>query len=112
MDESFQSVKYNTSAFGIGPVFMIRCELIRYKLFYLSIDALGGVILYHTDFPLGGDKYNFMWKIGPSIGFDIADKYTINVAFRGMHVSNGQGVADKNPSYEALGFSIDLIFHL
>lgn len=102
-------VKYNERVFGAGPVFLLRLEPvhIRKKLF-ISADFSGGFIFYSQHFPTGGDFYNFMWRWGISANYWINDKYAIGATYKFMHVSNGQGIGQQNPSYEGRGVEISL----
>ncbi len=102
-DDTFQEVEYDNAAFGAGPVFMLRFEPLVYRGFSLGADASGGIIFYTSDFPAGGDFYNFMWRIGPTAAWRFNNKYSINAGFRWMHVSNGQGIGRHNPYYPARG---------
>ena len=107
LNDNFQEVKYDNAAFGIGPVFMVRFEPLVYRGFSLGVDASGGIIFYTEDFPAGGDFYNFMWRIGPTVAWRINNKHAINAGYRWMHVSNGQGLGQHNPSYAAQGISVN-----
>lgn len=105
-NEFFQDVRYDNSAYGIGPNFLMRWAPIRLKRLSLSLDTSGGIIIYSEDFPAGGDFYNFMWRIGPSLLYQITSSSTLVLGYKWMHVSNGQGMTDKNPSYEGRGLSL------
>jgi lipid A 3-O-deacylase len=102
-NESFKEVTYRNNAFGIGPAFLLRWEPGIYKGFSISPDVSGGLIFYSNRFPHGGDIYNFMWRMGGAIHYHINNKFAVNIYARWMHVSNGQGLGDFNPSYEAWG---------
>jgi len=107
LNDSSQEVNYDNAAFGIGPVFTLRFEPLVYRGFSLGADASGGIIFYTTDFPAGGDFYNFMWRIGPTATWRINNEYSVNAGYRWMHVSNGQGLGSHNPYYPAQGISIN-----
>lgn len=68
------------------------------------------MIVYDQDFPAGGDRYNFMWRLGPSLSYRVADSYVVGVSYRWMHVSNGRGVTPEDPSYEAEGLSLQVSY--
>jgi hypothetical protein len=102
-DSNFQDVVYPNNAFGAGPVFLLRVEPVITKELSVSFDASGGFILYTSHFPAGGDIYNFMWRMGPSLIYSLSEQYSLSAGARWMHVSNGQGLNYHNPSYEAVG---------
>lgn len=108
-DDNLHDVKYDTAAAGIGPGFMIKVDFLRFERFYFSGDFLFGVIFYNTNFPPGGDIYNFFRKYGVSIGFIIDEKYSFNIGIRNSHVSNGKGLGPQNPSYDGVGISAEII---
>lgn len=111
VNEFHKEEKYETSATGIGPVILLRVQPLTVGKFSLSIDALGGIILYNKSFPPGGDIYNFMFRLGGTTAFDVGDNYWFNIGLRRMHISNGQGVGSFNPFYEGVGLSLNLSRH-
>jgi lipid A 3-O-deacylase len=102
----------NSSAFGIGPVYMLRYKLKQWNQSTFSLDMSGGLIIYSEDFPAGGDFYNFMWRIGPKYTCHIGDNCLLNIEYKIMHVSNGQWSGSvetsHNPAYNASGFSLSI----
>lgn len=107
--DNFTEVTTSNAAFGIGPVFLVRFEPIVIKGFSAGFDGGGGFILYTGRFPHGGDIYNFMWRGGFSAAYRINRKNAIRADFKWMHVSNGQGLNAKNPSYEGKGISLEYV---
>ncbi len=108
-DSTEKAIDYKTSAFGIGPVFQIDPTIIKIQRFKLNIEASGGVILYNRHFPYGGDIYNFMFRVGPSLIYKLNNNSSLKIGYRWMHVSNGQGMGNHNPFYEAQGINISFV---
>jgi|GEM_PF-872308 len=108
-DSTVKVVDYKTSAFGIGPIFQIDPTIVKIKRFKLNVEASGGVILYNRHFPYGGDIYNFMFRTGPSVIYKLNNNNSIKIGYRWMHVSNGQGMGNHNPFYEAQGINVSFI---
>lgn len=108
VNEFLKEAQYETSAIGIGPIILFRLQPLTISNFSFSIDATGGIILYNKLFPPRGDIYNFMFRLGGTIGFYIGDNFRINLGLRRMHISNGQGVGSFNPFYEGEGLSLNL----
>lgn len=107
-DDNWQEIVSDTQAVGLGPVFRVKYEPIVYRGFSPGIGLWGGLILYSDHFPPGGDVYNFMWRSGISLNYRSGNgRSFFSLSWKWMHVSNGQGITDRNPSYEAegLGFS-------
>jgi len=111
VNEFRKEEKFKTSAMGIGPVILLRVQPLTFGKFTFSVDGIGGIILYNKSFPPGGGIYNFMFRLGGTIGFEVGDNYKINVGLRRMHISNGQGVGAFNPFYEGVGLSLNLTKH-
>ncbi|MBP2651615.1 MAG: Lipid 3-O-deacylase-related protein [Firmicutes bacterium] len=103
----------DSSAVGIGPVYMIRYEPFQSGRMAFSLDMSGGLLLYDKKFPAGGRNYNFMWRIGPQLIYKIGENYSVNIGYKLMHVSNGGTIFGKghNPSYDAKGFSLGILTH-
>lgn len=105
-DPYHRRTEYANSAFGIGPMVHSRWSPVTLDDLTLSVDASGGIIFHNKAFPAGGDYYNFICRIGPSISYPLKDKQALIFGFGIMHVSNGQGVNRDNPTYNAAGFSL------
>jgi lipid A 3-O-deacylase len=109
----WENSERDTSACGVGPVFLIRRQLWRRERLTLWFDSSVGLIFYSEDFPAGGDFYNFMWRIGPKLMFKITDRSWLSIGYKLMHVSNGQlfhhDFSSHNPAYNAAGVSLSLI---
>lgn len=103
---TLREVKYENEAVGIGPAIRLDLRLWQSYNFSFHLEGSGSVILYNKDFPAGGDRYNFMWRGGPALKYDIRDKHNIGLGYLWMHVSNGQGLGSDNPSYDAQGLSL------
>jgi lipid A 3-O-deacylase len=101
----------DSSAFGIGPVYLVRKQWWRKEKWRLITDFSGGFILYSDNFPAGGTNYNFMWRLGPRIIYNIDNQTSWNFGYTLMHVSNGQIVyrdPSPNPGYNAGGFTLSM----
>lgn len=99
---TLREVNYENRAFGIGPGVMADLSLISMGNLSLYVDASGSLVFYNRDFPAGGKRYNFMWRGGPAVQLG----RHVGIAYRWMHVSNGQGLGPQNPSYDAQGVSL------
>lgn len=95
----------DSSAVGIGPVYMIRNERDLSGKLSAAFDMSGGFIVYDKIFPAGGRYYNFMWRAGPQFIYKFNENSSVNVGYMLMHVSNG-GLNGHNPSYNSHGVSV------
>ncbi len=113
LDDNLNDVEFENSASGIGPIFCLKYELLRFQNWSVAPDFLGGVLLYSEKFPAGGDIYNFMWRLGGMLTYKVPESSTsLGISYRWMHVSNGQGLTPKNPSYEGAGVGFSFIKYL
>ena len=103
---TLRQVTYESSATGIGPDILAKVGLFRLKRLSGTLDVGGAFLVYDRDFPAGGTRYNFMWRIGPSFSYTVGKSSAIGVHYRWLHVSNGKAI--NNPSYDAEGFGIQL----
>ncbi|MCE5287157.1 MAG: acyloxyacyl hydrolase [Pelosinus sp.] len=97
----------DSSAVGVGPVYMVRNEKYHSGKLTAAVDMSGGLILYDKKFPAGGQYYNFMWRIGPQLIYKASENSSVNIGFMLMHVSNG--LRTHNPSYNAQGVSFGFV---
>jgi len=100
---TLHEVNYDNRAAGIGPSLLADLRLIGRGGLTCHLEGSGGVLLYSKKFPAGGDQYNFMWRGGPVVKYDMGNNRTIGIGYQWMHVSNGQGLGDQNPTYNAEG---------
>jgi hypothetical protein len=97
----------DSSAVGVGPIYMIRYEKKLSGKLYEALDMSGGFIVYDKTFPAEGRYYNFMWRIGPRFIYKISENSSVNLGYMLMHVSNG--FKNHNPGYDAQGFSVGFV---
>lgn len=97
----------DSSAVGVGPVYMIRYERGHSGKLTTAFDVSGGFIVYDKTFPAGGKWYNFMWRVGPQFIYKINENSSVNVGYMLMHVSNG--LRTHNPSYNAHGVTLGFV---
>ncbi|MBP2637001.1 MAG: Lipid 3-O-deacylase-related protein [Firmicutes bacterium] len=102
-----QTQSQDSSAVGIGPIYMFRTEKHYPGKLSAAFDISGGVILYDKPFPAGGRYYDFMWRLGPKFIYKINETSSINVGYMLMHVSNG--FKTHNPGYDAHGLSLGFV---
>ena len=107
-DGTFREVTFENTALGIGPGLLANLRVFQIGQFSFHLDGSGSFILYSRDFPAGGEKYNFMWRAGPTLKCTLGDDKFIGISYQWMHVSNGQGLGPQNPSYDAHGIRLQV----
>jgi len=109
----FKGKLRDSSAYGIGPIYLLRYKPFHPGKLSVSLDMSGGFILYSKKFPAEGRIYNFMWRIGPQLIYKAGKNASVNIGYKLMHVSNGSSMFGKghNPSYDAHGFSLSVLTH-
>lgn len=108
LDENGSTVTHDANASGAGPAMRVRFAAWRNDWLAFWLQAQGAVLLYDREFPYGGDRYNFMWRVGPALEFRLGERLALNLQYHWAHVSNGQGTGDHNPAYGARGASLGL----
>lgn len=101
-------LRMDSPGWGAGPAIDGRLDLLRAGAWTLRAEASAAVLLYDRRFPAGGDYYNGMFQFGPGLGWRLPGGGEVDLGWRWMHVSNGQGLTPRNPSYEARGLSLRL----
>jgi hypothetical protein len=106
---SIEENPISRTAWGIGPELRLRWRIGGERAVSLMIEGLAGVLLYDKHFPVEGDRYNFMFKVGPRLEYRIGQSGLFGLGYSLAHVSNGQGASRaRNPSYDAHGISINI----
>ncbi len=103
---SLKEVVYDNSVFGLGPGLLASFLMFEKNKLSIHINGGGNVVIYNKNFPAGGERYNFMWRVGPMLEYLIAASNSIGISYHLAHVSNGQGVGAQNPSYDAQGVAL------
>jgi len=106
LDDQLREVRSDNAAAGLGPVGLLRLQTPELARLSVGAEASGGVLLYTSGFPAGGDIYNFMGRAGLLLEGRVADAIWLGGGYHVMHVSNGQGLGPHNPSYEAQGVAL------
>nr|WP_284708358.1 acyloxyacyl hydrolase [Sporomusa sphaeroides] len=106
-DINWENQNRNSSAVGVGPVYLLRYEKDQPGKLSAAFDMSGGFIIYNKKFPAGGQYYNFMWRIGPRFIYKITENSSVNLGYTLMHVSNG--LRTHNPGYDAHGVSLSFV---
>ena len=97
----------DSSAVGIGPLYMVRNEKQLSGKLWQAFDMSGGLILYDKQFPDGAKMYNFMWRLGPRLIYKTGKNSSLHIGYMFMHVSNG--LTRHNPAYNTYGFSAGVV---
>jgi hypothetical protein len=105
---TLKNTTFESSANGIGPVFLLRFDALHQGRSRFFLDASHGILFFDRPFPTGGDRYNGLRRLGASLSYRMDATYTLNIGYRWMHGSNGKGVNPRNPAYEGRGANIQL----
>jgi len=96
---------------GIGAFFALRWHFIRMKNWSLFLNHGIGPLLFFEEFPPGGTKLNGLTQYGVGMKIRISNSKFINLGVRHIHISNGKGFVDDNPSYDGHGAYLELAQH-
>ena len=47
-----------------------------------------------------------MWRAGPLLEYKVGSSKRLGLGYQWAHISNGQGLATQNPSYDARGAAV------
>ena len=97
----------DSSAVGVGPIYLIRNEKKLSGKLSEALDMSGGFIVYDKTFPAEGRPFNFMWRIGPRFIYKISENSSVSIGYMLMHVSNG--FRAHNPGYNGQGVSVGFV---
>jgi hypothetical protein len=97
-------VHVKCKAIGLGPVAQLQFLIARFNKLSIEGEANGAVLLFNHKFPVGGTQYNFMFRTGPNLCWNLDKKHVLKFCYRWQHASNGTGFGPQNPYYEGQGF--------
>ncbi len=102
--------RINADSVGLGASVMLRCQMLTLDKFSLFADASVGPIYYDHKFPPQGTQWNILSRFGGGISYQINTDSTFHFGSRFLHISNGRGLADDNPSINSQGVFMSLKF--
>lgn len=103
---TLKEVHLANAAYGLGPGLLMKFKLLEANKLSAHLQASGHLMIYNERFPAGGDYYNYMWRGGPLIEYEMGGLSALGLSYQRAHVSNGQGLTARNPSYNAHGFAL------
>jgi hypothetical protein len=107
-DGSLTEVTLDSPGWGVGPTAEARFTVWQNAGFAVKFHVSAALLVYDRHFPAGGDRYNGMLQLGPSVDWPLGPTGHVSLGWRVGHVSNGQGLGAHNPSYEARGVNLQL----
>lgn len=105
-DGSLREVRLDSPGWGLGPSIGASLRAPITPTVGVSFDVKGAVLLHDRDFPAGGKRYNGLIEGGPSLHWRLDGGGELSLGARWLHLSNGQGLAAHNPSYDGRGVSL------
>lgn len=94
----------SSKAFGLGPAFMARWEKPIGGKWKGALEGSGALLAYNHAFPYGGRAFGFQWRAGARLIYDFNDRNSLSLGYIWSHSSNG--MKDRNPGYNTVGFSL------
>ncbi len=93
----------DADAEGIGVFFSLRWHFLRAKSWSLFLNHGIGPVLFVEEFPPGGTKLNGLIQYGLGVSTRLGISTLLTLGARHIHISNGKGFVDDNPSYDGRG---------
>lgn len=108
-DGSFADITATDNAWGFGPQVLGRIRLMNHKALTVYLDGTANIIMYNKRFPNNGEYFNFLFRAGPVLEYRLSGERYFGIGFNFAHVSNGQGEVPENPSYDAIGVTLNFL---
>lgn len=97
---------------GFTLMYVLTWNAWRGENFFAGIEFGWGGGLYTKAFPAGGTRYNGYSQFGAQVGWRLSPDWSLVADVREMHHSNGRGMVERNPAYDALDFAFGARFGL
>ena len=88
---------------GMGAFFSLRWHFIRFEHWSVFLNHGIGPVVFFEEFPPGGTKLNGLIQYGLGMSAHVGKSTTFQLGLRHIHISNGKGMVDDNPSYDGRG---------
>ncbi len=98
-----ERVGVDADAEGIGAFFALRWHFLRTKNWSLFLNHGIGPVLFVEEFPPGGTKLNGLIQYSLGVNTRLGISTLLTLGIRHIHISNGKGFVDDNPSYDGHG---------
>lgn len=97
---------HDGSASGLGVALLLRWHFLARHRWTAFVDLGWGLVATDEAFPAGGTEVNGTSQYGLGLTFRANDHFDLLVSARQLHLSNGRGLVDDNPSYDGTGFQL------
>ncbi len=94
---------------GIAMTFQLRWHFINWQRWGALVNYGPGLLYTFEEFPPGGTNFNFMYQFGLGMNLALRDNMQAVVGVRDIHISNGKGPVDENPTFEGIGLYAQLL---
>ena len=100
------------SSTGLGGALLLRWHFLNRQRWSSFLDLGWGLLLTDDEFPPGGTELNGTRQYGLGLTYRVSDRLHLTFGARQLHVSNGRGIVDDNPSYDGIGTYLGSAFRL
>lgn len=100
------------SATGLGVALLARWHFLRRPGWSSFVEVGWGLLATDEDFPPGGTSLNGTSQFGVGLTYDTGRRFGLLGRVRQMHVSNGRGLAEENPSFDGWGADVGFLVKL
>ena len=91
------------SSAGLGGALLIRWHFLQRERWSSFFDLGWGLLLTDDEFPPGGTELNGTRQYGLGLTYQTGDRFHLVFGARQLHISNGRGFVEDNPSYDGVG---------
>ncbi len=96
----------SVATYGLGLSFAVRWHFLQASGFSLFTDWGLGMMYGVEPFPPGGTRWNFTPHYGAGVSVPLRPDVHVLAGVRQLHMSNGKGLVEENPSFDGLGVHV------
>ena len=109
-DGDNEGVRQESDSLGIGGLLGLKWHFLRAKRWSTFISGSVGGLLTDKAFPAGGTSWNLMYRVDAGLTLRLKEQWHLIASVSELHVSNGKGFVDENPSFTGRGHTLGLVY--
>ena len=108
--QSPDPAELDSDSFGIGGSLGLKWHFIRSQRWSAFVDGSVGLLYTDNEFPSGGTKLNVLSRANIGITWQMRRQLHLVTSLSLVHVSNGKGLTEENPSFNGEGGYLGLVY--
>lgn len=105
-----KGIRQESDSLGLGGLLGLKWHFLRGKRWSTFVGVGVGGLLTDQAFPAGGTSWNLMYRLDAGLTLRLKEQWHLAASVSELHVSNGKGFVEENPSFTGRGYTLGLVY--